>query len=59
MVHLPHTNFFIINIISTYYIYHIYLLALFIVQNFKKIILADAELLGCAIFGSKMAHLPK
>ena len=36
-----------------------YLLAPFIVQNFKKILSVDPELGGCAIFGSKMAHLPK
>ena len=43
----------IINIIL------IYLLAPFIVQNFKEIIPADPELWECAIFGPKMAHLPK
>ena len=32
-----------------------YLLALFILQNFKKV----PELLGCAIFGPKMAHLSR
>ena len=37
----------------------IYLLASFIVQNFKKVLPADPELWGCAIFGQKMAHLPK
>ena len=31
----------------------------FIVQNFKKILLADQELRGCAIFGPKMSHFPK
>ena len=36
----------------------IYLLALFIVRNLKKIITADPELWGCAIFGSKMVHCP-
>ena len=34
-----------------------YLLALFILQNFKKILRANPELRGCAIFGTKMAHL--
>ena len=43
----------IINIIL------IYLLAPFIVQNFKKILPADPELWGCTIFGPKMAHFPK
>ena len=28
-------------------------------QNFKKILPADLELWGYAIFGPKMAHLPK
>ena len=31
----------------------------FILQNFKKIIRADLELLGCAIFGPRMAHFPE
>ena len=35
-----------------------YLLAPFILQNLKKIIRANPELWGCAIFGPKMAHLP-
>ena len=34
-----------------------YLLAPFILQNFKKIIMAEPELRGCAIFGTKMTHL--
>ena len=37
----------------------IYLLAHFIVQIFKKILPADTELRGCAIFGPKMAHFLK
>ena len=37
----------------------IYLLAPFIVQNLKKILPADPELWGCAIFGPKMTHFPK
>ena len=55
MVLLPKTIFFgkIINIIL------IYLLAPFIVQNFKEIIPVDPEFWECAIFGPKMAHLPK
>ena len=50
-----HQIFFwkIINIIL------IYLLAPFIGQNLKKILPADPELWGCAIFGPKMAHFPK
>ena len=34
-----------------------YLLAPFILQNFKKILRADPELWRCAIFGPKMTHL--
>ena len=34
-----------------------YLLAPFILQNFKKILRADPELWECAIFEPKMAHL--
>ena len=37
----------------------IYLLALLIGQNFKKILTADPELWKCTIFGPKMVHLPK
>ena len=37
----------------------IYLLAPFIVKNFKNILTADPELWGCTIFWPKMAHLPK
>ena len=33
------------------------LLAIFILQNFKKIIRANPEFWGCAIFRPKMAHL--
>ena len=35
-----------------------YLLALFILQNFQKTLRADSELWRCAIFGPKMVHLP-
>ena len=56
MLHLLETNFFFWKIIN---IILIYLLAPFIVQNFKKILPADPELWGCAIFGPKMAHFPK
>ena len=34
-----------------------YLLAPFILQNFKEICRADQELWGCAIFGAKIEHL--
>ena len=37
----------------------IYLLAPFILQNFKKILPSDPELWGCAIFGPKMSPFPK
>ena len=37
----------------------IYLLALLIGQNFKKILTADPELWKCTIFGPKMVHLTK
>ena len=37
----------------------IYLLTPFIVQNLKKILPVDPELLGCPIFGPKMVHFPK
>ena len=48
-------NFFwkIINIIF------IQVLASFIVQSFKKILPVDPGLWGCAIFGHRIAHLPK
>ena len=46
---------FLVDIIIAF----IYLLALFLVQNLKKILTADPELRGCAIFGPKMVHLPK
>ena len=36
-----------------------YLLAPSILQNFKKILRADPELSGCAIFRPKMAHLSR
>ena len=54
----PHLNkiyifWKIINIIL------IYLLAPFIVQHFKKILLSDPELRRCAIFWPKMTHFPK
>ena len=46
---------FLVDIIIAF----IYLLALFLVQNLKKILTADPELRGCAIFGPKMVHLPQ
>ena len=51
-----HEQFFLVQ---TIIITFIYLLPLFIVQNFKKILSADPELWGCEIFGPKMAHFPK
>ena len=56
MIHLPLTKKFFWKIIN---IILIYLLAPFIVQNLKKILPADPELRGCAIFGPKMAYFPK
>ena len=56
MVQLPQTNFFLKKIIN---IIFVYLLALSIVQNLKKILTADPDLWGCLIFGPKIAHLPK
>ena len=49
-------NFFFWKIIN---IILIYLLAPIIGQNFKKILQADPELWGRAIFGPKMVHLPQ
>ena len=46
-------NFLVQTIIITF----IYLLALFIGQNLKKILTADPELWVCTIFGHKMDHL--
>ena len=51
----PKQIFFLEKIINVIFIY---LLALFIVQNLKKILTADPELWRCVIFGPKMAHLP-
>ena len=45
-------------LVQTIIITFIYLLAFFIVQNFKKILTADSELWGCTILGLKMVHLP-
>ena len=53
---------FVLNknvLVQTIVITFIYLSALFIVQNFKKILTADPELWWCAIFGPKMVHLPQ
>ena len=36
-----------------------YLLATFIVENFKKFLSVDPELWGCLIIGPKMLNLPK
>ena len=46
-------------LVQTIIITFIYLLDLFTVQIFKKILTADLELWGCAIFGPKMVHLSK
>ena len=55
-------NPFILNkffLVQTIIMTFIYLSNLFIVQNFKKILTADLELWGCAIFGTEMVHLPQ
>ena len=48
-----------IFLVQTIIITFIYLLALFIVQNLKKILTVNPELWGCTIFGPKMVHLPQ
>ena len=52
----PHNFFFVWKIIN---IILIYLLAPFIVQNFKKNLPVDPGLGACTIFEPKMAHFPK
>ena len=52
----PNKIFFLKKIID---IIFIYLLAPFVVQNFKQILTADPEFWGCISFGRKIAHLPK
>ena len=49
----PEQFFFVQTIIITF----IYLLGPFIEHNLKKILIADPELWGCTIFGTKMAYL--
>ena len=51
----PEQNFLVPTIIITF----IYILAFFIVQDFKKILTGNPELRGCLIFGSTMVHLPQ
>ena len=46
-------------LVQTIIISFIYLMALFIGQNFKKILTADPEVWECAILGPKMVHLPQ
>ena len=46
-------------LVQTIVIASFYLLALFIVQNLKKIPPEESELRGCAIFGLKMVHFSK
>ena len=53
---------FVINkfiLVQTIAITFIYLLALFIVQNFKKILTKNPELWESIIFGPQMIHLPQ
>ena len=47
---LPQMNFFLKKTTNKIFMY---LLAPFILQTFKKILMADPELWGCAIFGPK------
>ena len=51
-----HEQFFLVQ---TIIITFIYLLALFTVQNLKKILTANPELWGCVIFGPKIVHSPR
>ena len=54
------TGLFVINkilMVQTIIITFIYLLALFIVQNLKKILTANPEVRGYIIFGPQMVHL--
>ena len=48
---------FLVQTITITFIF--YLWALFIGQNFKKILMANPELWGYIIFGPKMVHLPQ
>ena len=48
-----------IFLVQTIIITFVYLLALFIVQNLKKILTVNPELWRCLIFGPKMVHLPQ
>ena len=52
-VKFPQMNFFAQKTTNKIFVY---LLAPFILQNFKKILRTNPELWGCAIFGPKMAH---
>ena len=53
-IKLPQMNFFSWKATNKTFMY---LLAPFILQNFKKILRANPELWGCAIFRTKMAQL--
>ena len=53
---------FVLNkklLVQTIVITFIYLLALFIVQNLKKILTADPALWRCIVFGPQMVYLPQ
>ena len=52
-IKLPKMKFFLRKQNS----FNVPITSLFILENFKKILGADPELWGCAIFGPKMAHL--
>ena len=53
MVHCPPLNFFVTN---RYYYFHL-LIGPFHCAKFKKILLADPELLGCTIFRTNLPKL--
>ena len=57
-----HNSSFVLNkkfLVQTTVITFIYLLALFIVKNFKKILTTDPELWRYTIFGPKVLHFPQ
>ena len=53
-----HEQFFFFFGTNHYYYFHL-TVGPFHCAKFKKILTADPELWGCAIFGPKMAHFPK
>ena len=53
-IKLSQMNFFLEKQLKKIFMY---LLAPFILHNFRKTLTVDPELRGCAIFGSKIPHL--